>query len=350
MGLVGDIGGTNMRLALAVNSGAAIRLLSCRTFSCADFASFEEIIALYAHQAGTGIPDSVAIAVAGPVENGMASLTNGRWNISEKALLQFGFGRVKLVNDFMALALAVRHLLPADVAVIGDDIAGIAGEPIGIVGAGTGLGVAILVPNGTAPIAVATEGGHMSFAPDGETEIEILRLLTQRFGHVSVERVLSGPGLTNLHWALARMNGGEPDQLSPAEITNRAAAGADLLCVEAVDRFCSIYGRFAGDIALAYGARGGMYLAGGIAPRLLQRLRTGAFRQDFERKGRFSTYVAKIPTKVIIHPYAALLGASNVLGRVGSIAWPDIRLDVSVVRCRQDLSGTADGSAVGVST
>ncbi|MFI4973041.1 MAG: glucokinase, partial [Caulobacterales bacterium] len=158
--------------------------------------------------------------------------------------------------------------------------------------------------------AIATEGGHAAFAPGDAVEIEVLRLLGRRFGRVSIERILAGSGMANLRWALGRAAGGEPPELAPEEIVRRAQAGGDALCSETLARFCGIYGSVAGDFALTYGARGGVFLGGGIAPGILEPLRASEFRKRFEAKGRFTGYMAAIPTRVITHPYATLLGAA----------------------------------------
>ncbi len=309
--LVGDVGGTNARFAVADLSSPTAQLVACESYPVASFERFEDAVKHYLNRTGKR-PDSAVIAVAGPIEDGEAHLTNGRWNFSEAALMQSGFASAKLINDYVALALSLEHLGENDLGTIGPVATAAHGETVGIVGAGTGLGVAAVVrQNGTAAVA-ATEGGHMSFAPEDETEIEILRQLMQRFGRVSLERVLSGPGLTNLRWALGRINGAKPDPLSPEEIVRQALSGTDALCGQALDRFCSLYGHIAGDIALTFGATGGMFLGGGIAPRLLDRLRAGDFRRRFEAKGRLSHYVVGIPTQVVLHPYAALLGAAHL--------------------------------------
>ena len=309
--LVGDIGGTNVRLALADLSGPVPQLENYESFADTAFENFEDAVKHYLKDTGKQ-PGSAVIAVAGPIEHGKARLTNGRWSFSEAALVEAGFASAKLINDFVALALSVEHLGENDLGTIGPAPAAGLRETVGIVGAGTGLGVGAVVRQNGAVAVAATEGGHMSFAPTDETEIEILRLLMQRFGRVSLERVLSGPGLTNLRWALGRIKGVEPGPLTPEEIVRLALSDADSLCVQTLDRFCGLYGQIAGDIALAFGATGGVFLGGGIAPKLIDKLRASNFRQRFEAKGRLSHYVASIPTQVILHPYAALLGAANV--------------------------------------
>ena len=313
--LVGDVGGTNARFALADITGASPRLIACESVLCADYAGVEEAIEHYLRGAPTqgARPCAAAIAVAGPVTRGAAELTNGPWRISEAALIEGGFPSARVINDYCALALAVRHLQPQDLGSIGDGAAAAADQTVAVLGAGTGLGVSAAVRNGPLEAIATTEGGHIAFAPGDEVEIEILRQLTTQFARVSLERLLSGPGLVSLRWALGRIAGRDVEPLTPEQIVIRATAGTDGLCVESLNRFCAIYGAAAGDIALVYGARGGVYLGSGIAPSIVGWLRQSAFRSRFEAKGRFAEYLKAIPTQVILHPYAALLGAAQSL-------------------------------------
>jgi glucokinase len=309
--LVGDIGGTNVRLAVADLEGGKPRLSAPKSLPHAGVATFEDVVDRFLKETGGPMPDAIVLAVAGPIKDGEVRLTNGQWFISEKGLRAKGFGFARLINDYAALGYAVEHLKGDDLASIGGDQPGIPGQTVGVVGAGTGLGVAALVRDAYASSVMVTEGGHIGWAPHDNTEFEILKLLRMQFEHVSVERVLSGPGLANIHGALAQIGGVKAEKLTPAEISKRAIAKSDALCVAALDRFCGIYGRFAGDMVLAFGARGGMYLGGGIAPRLVPQLNEGTFRRCFEDKGRFVSYVGIVPTKVIMHPFAALLGSAE---------------------------------------
>jgi glucokinase len=309
--LVGDIGGTNVRLAVADLSGGTPRISAPKSLPRAGFPTFEEVVDRYVEESGAPLPDAVVVAVAGPIKDGEVKLTNGQWVLRESVLKAKGFGCALLINDYAALGYAVEHLDGDDLVVIGGNHPGIAGETVGVVGAGTGLGVSALVRDAFSSAVMVTEGGHIAFAPVDAMEIEILKVLRERFPRVSVERVLSGPGLANLHWALGRIAGRPVEQLAPEEVSKRAVAKSDPLCVEAIERFCAIYGRFAGDVALAFGARGGIYLGGGIAPKMIDLLNAGTFRRCFEEKGRFVPYVGMIPTKVIVHPYAALLGSAE---------------------------------------
>jgi len=311
--LVADIGGTNARLAIARISDAGVCLAHPISLRCHDFLRAEDAIDRYLQLAGIAEPPPAAVlAVAGPVEDGMAVSTNGAWRLSEASLKLHGFCSVRLINDYTALALAAPQLRAEDLAQIGPHLIRRSDESVAVLGAGTGFGVSSLARGTGGQAAIATEGGHAAFAPTDEVEIDILRLLGQRFGRVSIERLLSGPGLINLRDVLAQIGGAPADPLSPEEIVTRAVTGRDRLCVDTLDRFCGIYGHVAGDTALMLGARGGVYLGGGIAPGIVDYLRASSFRRRFEAKGRFESYLAAIPTHVIMHPYAALLGAAAV--------------------------------------
>jgi len=309
--LVGDVGGTNVRLALAEASDGGVRLLTPWKRPRRAFQGVEAAVEAFLQEQGAQRPADAVIAIAGPVDQGAVVSTNSRWGISEAGLLAAGFARARLVNDFAALAVGVAALGPQDLAPL-DKLEPGEGGSLAVVGAGTGFGVSALVRSFEGRSVVASEGGHASFAPADDTEVEIWRLLSKRYGHVSVERVLSGPGLANLHWALARIAGADIEPRSPAEIVAAARAGDDAHCEAAVARFCAIYGGVAGDAALMFGARGGVFIGGGIAPRLLDIMRAGAFRARFEGKGRFREYLSGIPVRVILHPYAALIGAARM--------------------------------------
>ncbi len=309
--LVGDIGGTNARFAVADLAGARAELRQPLSLVCAEFASPEEAIDLYFETTGLLRPSSAVIAIAGPVRGGEASTTNGAWRLSEERLRAVGFQNARLINDYTALAAACPVLVQDDVAGIGPDLERSPGENIAIVGAGTGFGVSALARCDGCSMTVVTEGGHVAFAPCNDLEIEILKVLTGRYGRVSVERILSGAGIGDLHWALARVHGRDETRLKAHHIVSRGLKG-DAVCAETLERFCEVYGSVAGDFALAFGARGGVFLAGGIAPRMVSLLQSGGFRRRFEDKGRFSAYTAQIRSDVIVYPHAALIGAATL--------------------------------------
>jgi glucokinase len=310
--LVGDIGGTHARFATVDVSASAPWRLENRQDFAVEIPTFEQALQRYVEAAGlAGVPPSAAVAVAGPVTAGQARLTNRDWLISEEALRRFGCHEALLINDFIALAFAVEILGEADLHLLGPDLKGIADEPITILGAGTGFGVSCLARyRNRLVVPMATEGGHIAFAPGDEQEIAVLRQMMRRYGRVSVERILSGPGLEALYQALEEISGRTPAQLSAAQVTTQAVAG-DPGCAAALTMFCAVYGSVAGDLALAHGARGGVYIAGGIALKIETFLAKSAFRSRFESKGRLSPFVRAIPTKIITSGDAALLGSAH---------------------------------------
>ena len=312
-GLVGDIGGTHARLALVDEEG---HIRHPVTYDERNYPSLTEVIATYLEKTlGRKRPGRAVLAVAGPVVDGEIQFTNNSWRASEGELfVAFEFESVRLINDFAAQALAAP-VLPADtLRRIGPDVRGADFAPLVVMGAGTGFGVAGLARSERGDVEVAGEGGHGAFAPSDETEVQILGLLNRRFGRTSIERILSGPGLFNLYQALAEIRGATPSLADEAAVSAAAAKG-DSLANETLDRFCAILGSVAGDLALTFGARGGVYISGGLAPRMAERLEAGDFRRRFEAKGRMSDFMAEIPTTLIQHPYAALVGAARALKR-----------------------------------
>jgi len=311
LALVGDVGGTNARFALAELNANPPEIRDIKILHSHDYPRAGDAVKAYLDGAAER-PAVAVIAVAGPVTAGAVRFTNLHWSLSERELLGLGFAKARLLNDFLALALAIPLLEPKDMRKIGPDIAGEKGMPIAAIGPGTGFGAALLLPAQSGlPVAVATEGGHASLAPDDDVEIEILKFLSREFGHVSLERVLSGPGLINLHRALAAIEGRAPENVEAPEITSGALAGEEPY-LATVKRFAAMLGAAAGNFALAFGAQGGIYIAGGIAPSILPLLESGAFRARFEDKGRFRSYLAAIPTAVVVHTDLAFLGAASV--------------------------------------
>jgi glucokinase len=321
-GLIGDIGGTNCRLALAAilpsEEGAArqTRLFAPMTLKCADFPTPQAGIAHYLASVGAATPPAAALAVAGPVLAGRAHLTNAQWELDEAALQSaLGIRTVRLMNDFAAMAFAALVIGPADLAWIGPKVTGRAGGNIAIMGPGTGFGVAALA-GGRDEGLLVTEGGHADFAPADLEEVELLRALMHRHGRVAVELVLSGRGLENLHAARAEIAGAPPSGLNAAAITAAAEQG-DVDAAATVAKFCDILASIAGNFALAYGAEGGVFIAGGIVPRLMPRLDAVAFRARFEAKGRFAAYLRAIPTQVIMADDGSLRGAARAWSQMG---------------------------------
>ena len=316
LGLIGDIGGTNARFALGHVQDGRIRVSALRILQAADYQSGEDAVRAYldgldAHER----PRFAVIAAAGPIEQGGVEFTNNTaWRFSESGLVKAArLDGVQLINDFTAQSLAVDHMRPDDWRTVGPrEVADDPGGTAAILGPGTGFGAGARVRDGRGCSTLSGEAGHMAFAPTDELEAEIARRLAGRFGRVSVERIVSGPGLAQLYETLNAIEGVDAPALAPNEITHRAIEG-DELCRAALSRFCAILGSVAGDLALAYGARAGVYVTGGIAPVILEYLRASEFRARFEAKGRMSDYCKAIPTRVVVRPDAALVGAASLL-------------------------------------
>jgi glucokinase len=313
--LLADIGGTNARFALqAEGSGCAdIEVLACRDYDDIGAAMDAYLVRAAARGHATGGIRHAAVAIANPVEGDFVSMTNHHWRFSIAALRDArALDTLLVVNDFAALAMALPQLDGAGRERIGGaDIAAVPGRPIGLIGPGTGLGVSGVVPapgpGGTRWIALAGEGGHASFAPVTRQEVKILDALCEEYGHVSAERLLSGPGLEAIHRVLSG------ERLAAAAITARALDGTNAACRATVDVFCAVLGSVAGNVALTLGATGGMYIGGGIVPRLGSLFHASAFRARFEGKGRLQPYLARIPTWLVTEPYPALRGAAAML-------------------------------------
>ncbi len=315
--LIADVGGTNVRFALvaADENPGAIRVLAG-----ADHAGLGAASRAYLDlERPDPAPDRAAIAVASPVIGDRISMTNRDWSFSISELqATLGLARLVVVNDFTAQALAVPRLGAGETRRIGAGTA-VAGAPIAILGPGTGLGVSgVVEAPGGARVALATEGGHATLAPADARERAVVGELARRFGHVSIERAVSGPGLANLAAAIAAVDGLDgalAPALAPSEITARALAGGDAIAVEALSMFCAMLGSASGNLALTLGARGGVYIGGGIVPRLGDFLAASPFRDRFEDKGRFRDYLSAIPTWLITADNPALLGLAALLAR-----------------------------------
>jgi glucokinase len=311
--LVGDVGGTNCRFALASRSPESDWTLSrVEAYRCDAFPALEDAVGAYLAKTRASV-SRAAIAVAGPVEDGAVSMTNRPWRIVEGRLADaLGLGDCRVLNDFEALAHALPALGPDGVRALGPDRPPLAAGNLAVLGAGTGLGVAGLVRSGAGETVVVGEGGHIAFAPQGELESAVRASLARRRGFVAVEHVLSGPGLVNLHRALCEVAGTQPKFERPETVTAGVAAGdRDAMAVAAL--FAQVLGSVAGDLALVLGARGGVFVAGGVSPRLLGGDAATAFRARFEAKGDFSPYVAAIPTGLVVRPDPGLLGAARAL-------------------------------------
>lgn len=308
--LIADIGGTNARFALAFPDG---RIGSECILSGADYPDLIQAAAAYLREVAGPRPHRAAVAVATPISGDWIQFTNSPWSFSTEAARQaLGLEQLLIINDFTALALALPLLGPDERRQVSEGTA-IEKAPIGLIGPGTGLGVSGLVWSGHHWIPLETEGGHVTFSACDEREWAIYRVLQRRFDHVSPERLLSGPGLVNLYTALAELEGWSAEDLVPADITDRALTGSCRHCVEVLELFCGMLGTAAGNLALTLGARGGVYIGGGIVPRLGDFFDRSAFRARFEAKGRFSDYLATIPSWVITAVNPALRGVAAAL-------------------------------------
>jgi glucokinase len=316
-GLVADIGGTNVRFATVGLPSEKPAIAAPRIVSTREHPDIVAAAKAYLRDAGFDrAPAGLVFAVAGPIANNAIHLTNAGWSISAEELRKgLGTPRMRLVNDFEALAQAVPHLRDADLIALGPSPVF---DPrrdgtIAIVGPGTGLGVAGLVNAGNAHIALVTEGGHASFAPTDELEIEIVEILMRIFGRVSSERLLSGPGLLNLYQAMGEIAGRALDESTPEAITEMARSDPSSFEAKVFARFCGMLGSVAGDVALIMGARQGALIAGGILPDAANLLAASEFRKRFEDKARFRDYMRAIPTALIVQPHAGLIGAAAIL-------------------------------------
>jgi glucokinase len=325
-GLVADVGGTNVRFGLLdLGKPRDLSLQAPRKLVSRDYPTIIDALRAYLSAVKLDAPISAAVLdVAGPVHNEEIVLTNLGWHFAARDLRGvLRTDRIHLINDYEAIAYAVPHLGASDLMQIGPGTAaGGAQGTVAIVGPGTGLGVAGCIQTSTGVVPLVTEGGHVDFAPFDDVEIEILRFLRRRLDHVSAERVLSGPGLVNLHEALSAIKGIPYEPLESHQITDRARQAPTSLCGEVFGRFCGIMGSVCGDVALVMGAREGVLIAGGILPAMADTFAASTFRERFEAKGRFGNYMRAIPTRLIVQPYAGLVGAASVLMARAATAAP----------------------------
>lgn len=310
--LLGDIGGTHARWAWQPNRDAPLEDVAI--VADAGSASLYASAAAYLERGGHARPRWVGIGIATAVTGDEVRMTNHPWAFSIKALTHaLGVERCLVINDFTALAMSLPALGAPDLRLVGGGTA-VADAAIGLLGPGTGLGVSGLTPSGAGRWSpLCGEGGHVTLAATDEREAALLAWLRVQHGHVSAERVLSGGGLVNLYRAICALDGATPRGLQPADITTAAKDGSDMACAATVKQFTAFLGNAAGNLALTLGARGGVYLGGGIVPRLGSAFDASLFRRHFEAKGRFGAYLRPIPTWLIVSPAPALLGASRAL-------------------------------------
>ena len=310
--LLGDIGGTNARWAWQPSAGAELQDISVQP--CEDSGSIQESAANYLLAHGHQNPSWAGIGIATVITGDDVRLTNSSWRFSIAAFQKaMGLQRCLVVNDFTALAMSLPALKASDLRALGGGAA-VAGATIGLLGPGTGLGVSGLVPDATGRYsALAGEGGHVTLSANDDVESTLLGLLRKQFEHVSAERVLSGSGLVNLYQAICTMEGRTARALEPADVTDAAVAGTDAQCVQAVHYFTRFLGNVAGNLALTLGSLGGVYIGGGIVPRLGAAFDGAVFRRSFESKGRYRPLLSTLPVWVITASAPALVGASCAL-------------------------------------
>lgn len=313
--LLADIGGTNIRLAWQDRPGGSLH--DTRVLPCAQYPTVDAAIRAYLVEVNIATPREAAFGIANPVIGDEVRMTNHSWSFSQRALREsFGWERLVVINDFTALALSLPTLAPEQLRQVGGTTA-VAGCAVALVGPGTGLGVSGLVfpPGSRHGVPLAGEGGHVTLAAQTPLEFDVLRILQARYGHVSAERAVCGAGLVDLYHAmrqLAQLGGAEVS--SAAQVTELALQGNDPLALQALELFCGFLGNVAGNLALTLGARGGVYIGGGVVHRLGPWFDQSPFRERFESKGRFQSYLVPIPCWVI-DPNAApaLLGAAQAL-------------------------------------
>ncbi len=309
--LVGDVGGTNARLSLCNLSDGSIS--NPVIYSATENESLESCILKFRQDTGADFSDA-CIAIACPITGDYIKMTNNPWEFSIHTLkTSLGLNSLLVINDFTAMSMSVTVIDKENCVKIGG------GEPdlnfpIAVYGAGTGLGVGHIVKVGDKWISLPGEGGHVDLAPANMSEDMILMTLRARIGHVSAERVLSGPGLVNLYEAIAMRHDRVRPNLTPADITSGALSmPGDPDCHEALNTFCKLMGRFGGNLALTLSTFGGVYIAGGVVPRFIEFFKNSKFRKAFEDKGRFKEFMQKIPVYVITDNMAGLRGAGAVL-------------------------------------
>jgi len=318
--LVGDIGGTKTLLRLIRDDGSIARTQRFESRG----ATLPAIIDAFLDDEKVTV---AVFGVAGPVFDGRVATTNLPWQLDEELLARdCSIGRVRLLNDFEATAAGVTHVAK-DKLVTLQEGKPVARGPIGVIGAGTGLGVALLVWGGDDYVVVPTEGGHAEFAPRTDVEVKVMQYLRDKHGRVSVERVVSGLGIAGVYRALRDTGAAEESDAVAREMQERdpsavigehASKGDDPLCVATIDFFVRAYGSEAGNLALRTLARGGIYVTGGIAPKLLPQLQSGAFMETFRYKGRLSPLVAEMPVHVVLDPEVPLVGALHVAQKLSS--------------------------------
>jgi glucokinase len=322
--LAGDVGGTNARLAIVELNGDGAKITRQQSYPSHDFPGLAPIVRRFREESGTR-PEQACVAIACPIVGDDCSAPNLPWKVNARELaLEIGIPRTMIINDFVAVGHGIVLLDRSDLATLQEGTPTPHGT-IALIGAGTGLGQGFLVWVGDHYQVLPSEGGHADYAPRGTQEAGLLRFLEQQFHRVSWERLLSGAGLVNIYRYLATAGiAAEQESVKaamlredPAAVIGRnGLAGTDCLSEHTLDLFCGMLGAQAGNLALTVAAKGGVYLAGGIAPRIVQRLQSGLFLNAFRDKGRLSDFLSRIPVHVIMNPSVGLLGAAAVAARL----------------------------------
>ena len=311
--IVADIGGTNARFAIVsdadTNTGEFV-IEKQKTFDCASYDSFELLLSAYYDYLEGLKPEHVCVALAGPVDGDQFKMTNLNWCFSRMGVKsEFQLKNFEVINDFAAQACSVTHLQTQDLLEVKDGVPGPFSSKV-ILGPGTGLGVASLVHTGDIWQPQAGEGGHTNFAPGNVQEIALLQILMRSFDYVSLETLLCGRGLVNIYRALCELRGVPAQTFEPHQVSELGLGGDDEICRDALSLFCRVLGAAAGNVALNCGAKGGVYLAGGILPRMTEFLLNSDFVRAFKDKGVMSGYMENIPVFLMMHPHPALIGAA----------------------------------------
>ncbi|MDE5602378.1 MAG: glucokinase [Helicobacter sp.] len=309
--LLADIGGTNARFALETETK---EIENIEVLACNDYNTVVDAVKAYLNKLGNPTIKFGAFAIANPVVGDWVQMTNHHWAFSIETTRQaLNLEILILINDFTAQAYAITKMPSSDFLQVGGTTCGVY-APKAVLGPGTGLGVSGLIPCHQGEyIALAGEGGHVSFAPFDDTEVMIWQYAKKRYGHVSVERFLSGSGLVLIYEALADREGIKRGKMSPELISEQALSGKSPLCRLTLDIFCAMLGTLSSNVALTLGARGGVYLCGGIIPRFINYFKTSPFRMRFEDKGRFDAYLAAIPVYVVLAKYPGISGVAVAL-------------------------------------
>lgn len=324
--VAGDIGGTKTVLALYRDVSGKIEVVREEVFKSQDFPKFEQVLKQFLEKKASEKVTTICLGVAGVVKDGQSKTTNLPWFLDEQKLAkEFSVKQVRLLNDLQAAAYGMLFLGEDEMAVLNQGTGSERKGNIAVIAAGTGLGEGLLYWNGREHLPVASEGGHVDFAPQSDREIELLRFLRSEFGRVSYERILSGPGIFNIYrflrgtgfseepdWLRKKLQIGDPS----ATITQVGLARGHELCVETLNLFASIYGAEAGNLALKTLGVGGVYVGGGIAPKILDKLKDGGFMRAFSNKGRYADFMKEIPVKIVLNSQAPLIGAAHYALRI----------------------------------